>query len=161
MMFIQPAFMSDPVAVFVRADPGFFYASRDSLAGRKGLAVEGESYGLSLDRYINMRLDVGRTPSMGIGLTRLAQGQVAYMIGGLLPGRAEMSRLGLKDGIAVADPELIAEPVFLAVSRKSPCRSLVMGWRNAVSTAKQYGKVDALIAEAVKNWASRGGGAAQ
>lgn len=159
MMFIQPAFIMDPVAIFVRSEPGFFYTSRDSLIGRKGVANEGESYGQSLDGYINIRLSVDRAPSTAVGLTRLVRGEADYMISGLLPGRAELKRLALEESVAVADPRLVAEPMFIAVGRDSPCRNLVMGWRNAVSMARQYRKIDALVADAEEAWASRGGGA--
>ena len=58
--YVQPAFMFDPVAVFVAKGKEFPFAGQDDLIGKRGVTNQGESYGNEFDTFMKDKLDVAR-----------------------------------------------------------------------------------------------------
>ena len=98
--FIEPPFMTDPVAIVVRKGAGFAYAEWSDLKGRKGVTNAGESYGDKFDAFMAKELTVARAAGVDKAFAALLARQADYMIIGLYPGRDEAKRLGLAEKIA-------------------------------------------------------------
>jgi polar amino acid transport system substrate-binding protein len=93
------------------------------LIGKKGVTNQGESYGTEFDALIKEQRRRPRRRHR-----RRPQGAVAgradYLIAGYYPGLAEATKPRIKDQIMALDPDLLSAEMFVAFSKKSPCRSL-------------------------------------
>jgi len=93
--YIEPPFMTDPVAIVVRKGKGFAYAEWSDLKGRKGVTNQGESFGDKFDAFMQSDLTVARAAGVDKAFAARLAGKTDYMIIGLYPGRNEAKRLGL------------------------------------------------------------------
>lgn len=125
--FLKPPFTHDPVAVYVRSDPGFRYEGVSSLTGRRGVTLEGESFGTELDAYITRNLDMFRVEHIEAAFAALVEGRADYIIAGLHPAQSWLFHNDL-DTVTIVDDGLTLQPVYIAVSKTSPCRDAVMKW---------------------------------
>ena len=91
--YVEPPFMTDPVAIVVRKGAGFGFAEWQDLKGRKGVTNAGESYGDKFDAFMAKELTVARPAGVDKVFAALLAGKADYMIIGLYPGRNEAKRL--------------------------------------------------------------------
>jgi polar amino acid transport system substrate-binding protein len=150
--YVQPAFMYDDVAVFVAKGKEFSFEGKDDLIGKKGVTTEGDSYGNELDAFMEEKLDVERTKGIGEGFKRLLEGKADYLLTGYHPGLAEAAAKGLKDNIVALDQALLTQEMFLAFSKKSPCRSLASDFGQGISELTTDGSFDKMLNEAQAEW---------
>ncbi len=127
--YVKPAFMFDDVAIFVVKGKEFPFKGQDDLIGKKGVTNQGESYGNDFDAFIKDKLDVARTAGIDAAFKDLVAGKADYLIAGYYPGVAEAAKDGLKDQIVPLDQAVVTAEMFVAFSKKSPCRSLGRGFR--------------------------------
>ena len=140
--FIEPPFMTDPVAVVVRKDAGFAYAEWSDLKGRKGVTNAGESYGDTFDAYMAKELTVVRAEGIDQAFAALLAHRADYLIIGLYPGRDEAKRLGVADAVAFLPKELLSSPMYVAFSRQSKCdAALRAGFAARIKAAVAGGTV--------------------
>jgi polar amino acid transport system substrate-binding protein len=150
--YVQPAFMYDDVAIFVAKGKAFPFTGQDDLIGKKGVTNEGESYGTAFDAFIKDKLDVARTAGIDDAFQDLLSGKANYLIAGYYPGLAEAAKAGLKDQIEVLDQALVTAEMFVAFSKKSPCRSLADKFGQGITEMTTGHAFDAMVSDAVKTW---------
>lgn len=150
--YVQPAFMFDDVAVFVAKGKEFPFKNKDDLIGKKGVTNEGESYGDEFDAFIEDKLDVARSDGIDAGLKDLVDGKADYLIAGYYPGLAEAAKAGLKDEIVVLDQALLTAEMFVAFSKKSPCRSMAPEFGQGITEMTTDGSFDSMLTEAMTEW---------
>lgn len=150
--YVQPAFMFDPVVVFVAKDRKFPYSGQDDLIGKKGATNQGESYGTEFDAFIKDKLDVERTDGIDDALQDLAAGKVDYVIAGYYPGVAEADKAGLKDKIEAVDPALLSAEMYVAFSKKSACRELASKFGDEITAMTTDGRFDSMLTDAEIAW---------
>jgi polar amino acid transport system substrate-binding protein len=150
--FVQPAFMFDDVAVFVAKGNEFPFTGRDDLIGKKGVTNEGESYGNEFDAFMKDKLDVARTGSLGQAFKDLLDGKADYLIAGYYPGGAEAAKAGLQDRIVALDQAVVTAEMFVAFSKKSPCRSLAEKFGKGIAEMTTDGSFGAIETEALAVW---------
>ena len=97
--YVQPAFIFDPVVVFVEKDKKFPFTGQDDLIGKKGVTNQGESYGNDFDAFIKDKLNVARADGIDAAFKVLMAGDADYLIAGYYPGLAEAAKAGLKDDV--------------------------------------------------------------
>jgi polar amino acid transport system substrate-binding protein len=148
--YVEPPFMTDPVAVVVRKGAGFDYAEWSDLKGRKGVTNAGESYGDKFDAFMGSELTVARAAGVDKTFAALLGGQADYMIIGLYPGRVEARRLGIVDKIEFLPKELVSAPMYVAFSKRSKCGALRAGFGAEIKAAVDGGKVRGLLEAADK-----------
>jgi polar amino acid transport system substrate-binding protein len=148
--YIEPSFMTDPVAVVVRSGAGFAFAEWNDLKGRKGVTNAGESYGDKFDVFMAEELTVARSAGVDQAFAALLAGQADYMIIGLYPGRNEAKRLGIADKIEFMPRELLSSAMYVAFSKRSKCAALRAGFATQIKTAVDNGTVRQLLAAAEK-----------
>jgi polar amino acid transport system substrate-binding protein len=153
--YVQPAFMYDDVAIFVPKGKAFPFKSQDDLIGKKGVTNEGESYGDAFDTFMKEKLDVTRTDGIGEAFKMLLDGKADYLIAGYHPGLAEASEDGLKDKVEVLDQALLSAEMFVAFSKKSPCRSLAEKFGQGITEMTTNDSFDAMVTEAEEGWAEK------
>ena len=150
--YVKPAFMFDDVAVFVVKGKEFPFKGQDDLIGKKGVTNQGESYGTEFDAFMKDKLDVARTAGIDAAFKDSAGRQ-----GGLFDCRLlSRSRRGGQrrnegQGRAARSGLLTAE-MFVAFSKKSPCRSLAEGFGKGITELTTNDKFDAMLDDAIKAW---------
>jgi polar amino acid transport system substrate-binding protein len=150
--YVQPAFMYDPVAVFVVKGKEFPFTGQDDLIGKKGVTNQGESYGTEFDAFIKEKLDVARADGIDDAFKELLAGKADYLIAGYYPGLAEAATQGIKDKIETLQPALLTAEMFVAFSKKSPCLSLMPGFSQAITELTTDGSFNAILIDAIKTW---------
>jgi polar amino acid transport system substrate-binding protein len=150
--YVQPAFMFDDVAIFVVKGKEFPFKGQDDLIGKKGLTNKGESYGNDFDAFIKDKLDVTRTDGIDDAFKDLIAGKADYLIAGYYPGLAEAARAGLKDQIVPLDQAVVTAEMFVAFSKKSPCRSLAEGFGTGIAQMTTDGSFDKMLTNAINAW---------
>jgi len=150
--YVKPAFMFDEVVVFVAKDKPFAYKDENDLIGKKGATNQGESYGNDFDAFMKDKLDVSRTAGIDAAFKDLIAGKADYLIAGYYPGLAEAAKAGLKDQIVPLDQAVVTAEMFVAFSKKSPCRSLAEGFSKGITELTTNDKFDAMLDDAIKAW---------
>jgi polar amino acid transport system substrate-binding protein len=150
--YVQPAFMYDPVAVFVVKGKAFPFTGQDDLIGKKGVTNQGESYGTEFDAFIKEKLDVARADGIDDAFKDLLAGKADYLIAGYYPGLAEAATQGIKDKIEALQPALLTAEMFVAFSKKSPCLSLMPGFSQAITELTTDGSFNGILIDAIKTW---------
>ncbi len=150
--YVQPAFMFDDVAIFVAKGKSFPFTGQDDLIGKKGVTNEGESYGNEFDTFMKAKLDVARVDGIDNAFKDLLAGKAEYLIAGYYPGTAEAAKAGLKDQVEVLDQALLTAEMFVAFSKKSPCRSLAEKFGQGITELTTDNSFDAMVTEAGKAW---------
>jgi len=153
--YVQPAFMYDDVAIFVAKGKSFPLTGRDDLIGKKGVTNKGESYGTEFDAFIKEKLDVARADGIDNAFKDLLSGKADYLIAGYHPGLAEAAKAGVEDKIEVLDQALLAAEMFVAFSKKSPCRSLAEKFGQGITEMTTDGSFDAMVTEADEGWSDK------
>jgi polar amino acid transport system substrate-binding protein len=123
--YVQPAFTFDDVAIFVLKGKEFPFTDKKDLIGKKGVTNLGESYGNEFDAFMKEKLDVARANGIDAAFKDLLDGKADYLIAGYYPGLAEAAREGVTDKVGPLKQALLSQEMFVAFSKKSPCRSLV------------------------------------
>jgi polar amino acid transport system substrate-binding protein len=150
--YVQPAFMYDDVAVFVLKGKEFRFEDKNDLIGKKGVTNRGESYGNEFDAFMKDKLDVTRANGIGEAFKALVSGKADYLIAGYYPGVAEAAKEGLKDKVIPLDQALLTAEMFVAFSKKSPCRSLAPGFGQGITDLTTDGSFDKMIKDASTAW---------
>jgi polar amino acid transport system substrate-binding protein len=150
--YVQPAFMYDDVAVFVVKGKEFSFKGKDDLIGKKGVTNKGESYGNEFDAFMKDKLDVTRADGIGEAFKTLVSGKADYLIAGYYPGVAETAKDELKGKVVPLDQALLTAEMFVAFSKKSPCRSLAPGFSQGITDLTTDGSFDEMIKDASTAW---------
>lgn len=150
--YVQPAFMYDDVAVFVAKGKEFSFKDKNDLIGKKGVTNKGESYGNAFDAFMKDKLDVARTNGVDEAFEDLLAGKADYLIAGYYPGLAEAAKAGLKDKVVPLDQALLSAEMFVAFSKKSPCRSLAPKFGQGIAELTTDGSFDKMLNEATAEW---------
>ena len=150
--YVQPAFMYDEVVVFVAKDKPFTYKDENDLIGKKGVTNQGESYGTDFDAFIKDKLTVARANGIDAAFKELLAGNADYLIAGYYSGLAVAAKAGLKDQIEPLSPAILEAEMFVAFSKKSPCRSLVPGFSQGITEMTTNGTFDTMLQDATSAW---------
>ena len=152
--YVRPAFMIDPVVVMVAKGKEFPFRGREDLVGKKGVTNAGESYGSDLDAFIAQKLTVARTNGTEAAFKDLLSGKADYLIVGLYPGLADAADHGVKDRIEPLKTQLMKADMFIAFSKKSPCRSLIKPFGSKINAMRGNGTISTILENAIKTWNS-------
>jgi polar amino acid transport system substrate-binding protein len=150
--YVQPAFTFDDVAVFVVKGKEFPFTDKNDLIGKKGITNQGESYGNDFDAFMKDKLDVARADGIDDAFKDLLAGKADYLIAGYYPGLAESAKDGLKDKVVALNQALLSQEMFVAFSKKSPCRSLAGKFGQGITELTTDDSYDKILVEAQKAW---------
>jgi len=150
--YVQPAFVFDPVVVFVNKDKKFPFTGQDDLIGKKGVTNQGESYGNDFDAFIKDKLTVARADGIDDAFKVLMAGDADYLIAGYYPGLAEAAKAGPKDDVVPLEPALLSAEMFVAFSKKSPCKSLAPQFGEGISALTTDGSFHKMLTDAIATW---------
>jgi len=150
--YVQPAFVFDPVVVFVAKDKTFDFKGQDDLIGKKGATNKGESYGTQFDAFMKGKLDVARTDGIGAAFDDLVAGKADYVIAGYYPGISEADRMDVDGKIEALEPALLSAEMFVAFSKKSPCAALAPKFGQEITEMTTDGRFHKMLVDAIAEW---------
>ena len=150
--YVQPAFTFDDVAIFVVKGQRVPLYRQERLDRQKGRYQPGESYGNEFDAFMKEKLDVARANGIDAAMKDLIDGKADYLIAGYYPGLAEAAREGVKDKVVALNQALISQEMFVAFSKKSPCRSLVEKFGQGITDLTTNGSFDHMMDDATTAW---------
>ncbi len=150
--YVQPAFIFDEVVIFVAKGKGFTYTGQDDLIGKKGVTNQGESYGTDFDAFIKDKLTVARSDGIDDAFKDLLAGKADYLIAGYYSGLAEAARQGFKDEVEPLSPAILEAEMFVAFSKKSPCKSLAPKFGEGITAMTTDGRFNTMLEDAIKAW---------
>ena len=154
--YLEPPFMTDPVAIVVRKGAAFRFAGWNDLKGKKGVTNAGESFGDRFDTFLARELDVTRAPGVDRVFAALLDGKADYAIIALYPGRNLARKLGIQGKVEFLPRELVSADMFVAFSRKSSCAAgLRERFVRALQEAVRGGEVKKLLEEADLEFAGK------
>jgi len=153
--YVQPAFTFDDVAIFVVKGKEFPFTGENDLIGKKGVTNQGESYGNEFDAFMKDKLDVARANGIDAAFKDLLDGKADYLIAGYFPGLAEAAKEGNKDKVVALNQALLSQEMFVAFSKKSPCRSLASKFGEGITELTTNDSYDQFLAEAQKAWEAK------
>jgi len=153
--YVQPAFTFDDVAIFVVKGKEFPFTGQDDLIRKKGVTNQGESYGNEFDAFMKDKLDVARANGIDAAFKDLLDGKADYLIAGYFPGLAEAAKEGNKDKVVALNQALLSQEMFVAFSKKSPCRSLASKFGEGITELTTNDSYDQILAEAQKAWEAK------
>jgi polar amino acid transport system substrate-binding protein len=153
--YVQPAFTFDDVAIFVVKGKEFPFTGQDDLIGKKGVTNQGESYGNEFDAFMKDKLDVARANGIDAAFKDLLDGKADYLIAGYFPGLAEAAKEGNKDKVVALNQALLSQEMFVAFSKKSPCRSLASKFGEGITELTTNDSYDQILAEVQKAWEAK------
>jgi polar amino acid transport system substrate-binding protein len=153
--YVQPAFTFDDVAIFVVKGKEFPFTGQDDLIGKKGVTNQGESYGNEFDAFMKDKLDVARANGIDAAFKDLLDGKADYLTAGYFPGLAEAAKEGNKDKVVALNQALLSQEMFVAFSKKSPCRSLASKFGEGITELTTNDSYDQILAEAQKAWEAK------
>ena len=150
--YVQPAFIYDPVVVFVSKAKKFSYKGQDDLIGKKGATNKGESYGTEFDAFMKDKLDVKRTDGLDEAFKALVAGKVDYVIAGYYPGHAEAADMDIDGKVEALEPALLSAEMFVAFSKKSPCAALAPKFSQGITEMTTDGRFYKMLVNAMTKW---------
>ena len=118
----------------------------------KGLANKGESFGTEFDTYLENELDVTRADVIDAALEQLVDEKADYVIAGYYSGTAEVEKLGLDDQVVALEPALVNAELFVAFSKKSPCKALAPKFSEGIAEMSTDGRFQEMVDDAQAEW---------
>jgi len=150
--YVQPAFIYDDVAIFVVKGKEFPFTDKNDLIGKKGVTNRGESYGNEFDAFMKEKLDVARANGIDAAFKDLLEGKADYLIAGYYPGLAEAAREGVKDKVGPLEQALLSQEMFVAFSKKSPCKSLAAKFGQGITELTTNDSYQKMMDAATTAW---------
>lgn len=122
LSFSSIPFAEVPVSLFVAKNKKVNYKGWDSLAGKKGVALIGDSYGQSFDDLVKSnKINIQRASSSREAFKMVVDGQADYFIYSLYAGQKILAGdTNLAEKIKIVPESLTTQKFYIAVSNKSP-----------------------------------------
>ena len=113
--FVHPSITPLQTVAWVRHDPGFLYAGREDLQGRRGLFVAGKAFAAPPA----LKLQVA--PDLAKGARSVLADEADYVLHERYGAIARLGSLGLLDDLQRLDPPVGTRGMHLAVAHDSAC----------------------------------------
>lgn len=147
LAYPETAYTTDSNMVWVTKGKEFHYAQWSDLVGKRGTAMQGESYGEQFDRFIHDRLvmDWVNTPEQN--LKKLTQGWADFYPFSLYGGQIQVRQLGYEGRVVALPRPISTEGVHLALAKKSPLLKYLPQLEAAIRKRRADGTVERLLAK--------------
>lgn len=150
--------LEDYATVFTRRGAGFEIDRIEDLADRRGVTVEAESFGAEFDAVAADLLDVTRVPSFEqMVRSVLDDPEIDYgvfMRWSLITGLPDV---GIDpEQISILPYVVISEPVYMAMSLRSPCLVHAAALYDALQDLLENGTKDRLVGQYLRLWTDIG-----
>jgi len=122
LTFSSIPYAESPISLFVPKNKKFTYKGLDSLVGKKGVALVGDSYNQEIDDFIKAKgIDLQRASSSRDAFKMLVDGEADYFIHYLYAGQKTLAGdTTLAEKIKIVPENLGVQNFYIAVSKESP-----------------------------------------
>jgi polar amino acid transport system substrate-binding protein len=118
------SFAADEIRVFTTQSNQFVFNQWPDLVGWTGNRPAGGSYGDAFDAFAEEWLTLHAIPSQHLLFRQLLNGQVDYTVLALADGLELRQAMNATEIVALPTP-VVSNPVYLLVSKRSPCAALL------------------------------------
>lgn len=122
MDYIHPAFLYTESVVWVQQERYIKFEVKEDLKDLPGVTVINNSFGQEFDEYASAELDIMYVSSLAQAFKMLSRGRAKYALYEKNPGLAYARALGYEN-LAVLNPPISSEGLFLTISHQSPCNT--------------------------------------
>lgn len=150
--YIFPAFMEDPVVIFVKKGQIFPFEKWEDLIGMTGGTPLGNSYGEKFDKFAKEKLTIEWVSSVELVFRKLEYGRNRYLVYGLYSGLAEAQRTGFENKIEYLPNDVSTEGMYMAFSKKSPFKKYIPFLGQKMKEYKESKIPEKLVEKYLKIW---------
>lgn len=144
-------YIKSPVVIVVKKGDGFPLDSWDTLAGKKGVANTGESFGERFDTFIKEKLDVAFV-RYERAFAMLADDRADYMIIDLYPSIIYAKMLNAEDKVEYLDKPVTRQNFHITIAKSSPYTNLVPKINAHIKLMQEKGEIDRMLQEQYQAW---------
>jgi polar amino acid transport system substrate-binding protein len=146
MLYSDP-YTTDPVALFVARGKTFAFTNWNTLVGKQGVAMVGDSYGQQFDDFAAANLNLTRAVTAGQALALVSSGQADYFLYSLYAGNDYLKKAGTTAQFESLPTFVAEEPFYITISKRSSFAYFMPQINAAIAKYKADGTIDALIAK--------------
>lgn len=117
--FSQVPIITDPITLYVNNQTPLRYEQLDDLKGKTVGLLLGDSFGDTIDRFIQRHNTIEYVSQGKQNFAKLAVGRIDYMPLGQLSGNLQRTRLGFSDQVRALDTIITTEYYYLALGKHS------------------------------------------
>lgn len=121
MDYVYPAFMDEPVSVFVKTGEAFGFGQWLDLKGKIGGIRAGDSFGTDFDEFARQHLKLESVGGFEQLYKMTSAGRITYFLYGYYSGLALAEKLGINENIESLEHPVVLESLYVAFSKKSKC----------------------------------------
>ena len=152
LTFLMPPIFANPISVFVRRNHTFAYGKWEDLIGRTGGIARGNIFGGGFDTFMERNLSVETSNTAGQTFRKLTAGHIDYVISGYFTGLATLKAMRLDEKVIALEPMVASSMNYIALSRRSPCVSLVAAANAKLSELDRSGVLAELLDRSIRAW---------
>lgn len=149
-IYTEP-YAEDPIVMFTMASSEFAFDDWYDLVGKVGVTTRGDSWGADFDHFIEQHLTMMRVNTTDQMIDMIAQDRANYGVQGLFTLERSKRRIDFAGDISISSTPIKSEAMYMAISRKSPCQSLLDQINEAINNHKDDGAIEKLIATYVRS----------
>lgn len=146
-MDYSEAYVTDPLALYVKKGREFPFAKYADLIGKTGVGTVGDSYGQEFDDYIHAKLKFIRVDNDKEAFDLVASGQADYFVYSLYAAHEELKVQNRLEEFSALKHFVAEEPFYLTISKKSPYLKYLPEINRLMEKYKADGTVDRLLAK--------------
>jgi polar amino acid transport system substrate-binding protein len=143
--FSQQYIVDDPIGIYVNANDSTIYHSLNELKSKTVGLLFGDSFGDSLDKFIEKNNQIEYVSKGKQNLEKLAHGRIDFMPLGIISGKLQTKKFGYSKKIIVAPFKLKTEYYYLALSPQSEISQHLPYINQRLKELHQSGKIEQLL----------------
>ena len=144
-------YIKSPVVIVVKKGDVFPLDSWNDLAGKKGVANTGESFGEKFDTYIKEKLNVTYVPYER-AFSMLADNSADYMVIDLYPAVIYAKMLSAEDKIEYLDNPATVQNFHITITKGSPYKNLIPIINAFIKQKQDKGEIKKMMQEQYQAW---------
>lgn len=145
--YSQQHIVDDPIGIYVNSNNSKTYHSLNDLKGKTVGLLFGDSFGDSLDKFIEKNNQIEYVSKGKQNLAKLAHGRIDFMPLGIVSGKLQTQKFGYSNKIIVAPFKLKTEHYYLALSPHSELSQHLPYINQRLQELHQNGKIQQLLTQ--------------
>lgn len=145
--FSQQHIVADPIGAFVNPKHAKDYRSLDDLKGKTVGLLFGDSFGDSLDKFIEANNHIEYVSKGKQNFEKFVHGRIDFMLLGILSGQLQTMKFAYNKQIIAAPLKLDTQYYYLALSPHSQLKKHLPYINQRLQQLHQSGKIQGLLTE--------------
>jgi polar amino acid transport system substrate-binding protein len=150
--FSEQHIVDDPIGIYVNPNNNKIYHSLDDLKGKTVGLLFGDSFGDSLDAFIDENNQIEYVSEGQQNLKKLAQGRIDFIPLGIVSGKLQTQKFGYTKQIIAAPFKLKTEYYYLALGSHSELSQHLPYINKRLNELHQSGKIQQLVTQYSKTY---------